>query len=643
MKKTHRAHFAQKLILYLLSMFGMIFFAVFLSIFLNSQAYFRKNAALQAEQIAANLSRIFERKLNTVEQIPRIVFKNIRQPGQDELSFLPTRILNTFPMVQECHISFDTVVFSASKPKFPAFDLPVEIRSLRSSVSSSFVPDRSRFFRKSPGKGYWTLERRATDTLYACYCEPFYIQTSFKQHLLYLKIDIHYLTDFFKDVTFFKTGFPFIVDDKGSLLVSPPGANNDIVYLKDYLDWMDIPPSPVFHHFVQGEKGHKKITGNRNSYYFYYTPLFPTKFRLGIICPYREILFSSQGFVIFLLLVFLVGLLFICWMVICIVRRQAAPLKTFTSSIKKITDGELNDELPVISSNDEIKELYDAFKSLQDHLLRYNEELKKTTQEKEKIVTEIKQARNIQNKFLPKETDLPANIEIWGELKQCKTIGGDFYDYFSIGPLFYFILGDVSGKGIPAALYTVSIIKLFRYVARRYTSTAEICRIMNNFTYDDSEDDMYITLFTGILDVNTGILHFTNAGHPDPVVIQENLKVDFLHRYPDVPLGILKDYHYPQYTCTLQKNSQLLFFTDGITDAENDKGQFYGKERLMECIRHAAGKKPKELTETILQKILEHTGKAVQSDDFTILSLLYKGNLENPENSQFTSSSNTCK
>ena len=156
------------------------------------------------------------------------------------------------------------------------------------------------------------------------------------------------------------------------------------------------------------------------------------------------------------------------------------------------------------------------------------------------------------------------------------------------------------------------------------TSTAEISNIINNYMCDNANDDMYITMFIGIMDLHSGLIRFTNAGHPEPIIIHENRQISYLNKYPDIPIGILDDYQYNEHTYTLRKNCQILLFTDGITDAENEQGQFYGKQRLIKCIQSVTENTPREIVKTLLGQLRLHIGKADQSDDFTILSILYK-------------------
>ena len=143
---------------------------------------------------------------------------------------------------------------------------------------------------------------------------------------------------------------------------------------------------------------------------------------------------------------------------------------------------------------------------------------------------------------------------------------------------------------------------------------------------DDADDDMYITMFMGILDINTGIMTFTNAGHPYPLVIRDNKgTTSFLNKYPDVPIGVLEEHCFNEHTYTLQKNFTLLFYTDGITDAENIEGQFYGQEKLIDCIQKSDDKSPETIIRCILEDINRHIGNRNQSDDLTLMAIRYKG------------------
>lgn len=319
------------------------------------------------------------------------------------------------------------------------------------------------------------------------------------------------------------------------------------------------------------------------------------------------------------------GLIIMCIGIIYIVHHLSAPLTHLTIAIRQMADGDFKIVIPQKKSSAEINELYASFIYMQQKLIDYIEKLKQTTIEQEQRESEMNMARRIQQRFLPHHINLPNSIELAAALYQSKEVSGDLYDFFIINNHLYFTIGDVSGKGTPAALYMVSICKLFRYVSQTHTSTATICNIINKHMCEDTEDDMYATIFMGILDLNTGILTYTNAGHPYPLIIQTSKNIEYIDSYLDVPVGILEDHQFDEYTYQLTQDTSLLFYTDGITDAENPQGQFFGKEKLVEKAKYCKFHTPQESVEAILQQIKQHIDTRHQSDDLTLLLIKYCG------------------
>lgn len=623
MKIPHRANFAQKLTMYLLAMFWLIFCIIFVCLFTTSQNFLHKNTFDQVDRIASNLIRIFDHKISEIEGIPAKIFNYMKPPDAFDPASFTSQVLISFPVLSDYYLVYDSLTYCSYYPYTQTLRQSPETLSFRKNSSLFFPADTAHLFRQTSKNGYWTFLNKENNSMRACYCEPVFNYRKDIRATLELHLDLQKITDFFYDVTLFHSGYPFLIDNRGNFILHPDPEVFKYRNVSEYIRQAHISCGSVLQKFLKGGKGIEKIFKGKAKYYFYYTPVPASRLRLGIICPYGEILTSSNRFYLFMYLIFGAGLLVTAWFVIRIVYRQSAPLQLFISKLRPLAEGK-EIELPAVPPQGEIRELHDVFQHMQTNLLTYSRELKKTVEEKEKIITEIKLARKIQSRFLPKEIELPPNVELRGDLQQCKSVGGDLYEYFRIGDLLYFAIGDVSGKGVPAALYMASVIKLFRYVASRQTSTAEISNIINNYMCDNANDDMYITMFIGIMDLHSGLIRFTNAGHPEPIIIHENRQISYLNKYPDIPIGILDDYQYNEHTYTLRKNCQILLFTDGITDAENEQGQFYGKQRLIKCIQSVTENTPREIVKTLLGQLRLHIGKADQSDDFTILSILYK-------------------
>ena len=421
----------------------------------------------------------------------------------------------------------------------------------------------------------------------------------------------------------FRSGNLFVVDREGNYIAhpapSPSGKQNLISHLTG-------PKASFIHRSIsRGETCATTVELDKQKHYLYYTPFSPMDWQIGIICPYNEILYSSGKLYFMLFLSMGLGLLCLFIGIVNIVKRLSSPLLELAYSTRRVAEGQFDIVLPIPKSCKEIYDLYDSFHYLQQNLVNYIERLKITTAEKEQYNSEMRLARRIQQRFLPRPILLPPNIELAADLRQCREVGGDFYEYFQLGNQLYFAIGDVAGKGTPAALYMASISKLFRYIASNNTSTAQICNLINKHMCDDADDDIYTTIFIGIIDINTGIMTFTNAGHPYPLIIHHNGQTSFLNKYPDVPIGVLEEHEFSEHIYTFNKNTTLLFYTDGITDTENQSGQFYGQDKMIRCVEAQTVKTPAFIIQALLEDIHSHIGQGNQSDDLTLLAIKYKG------------------
>ena len=422
--------------------------------------------------------------------------------------------------------------------------------------------------------------------------------------------------NFASNVKLYNSGHLFFIDCNGETLYSPLSVKQDNIH--EYFTHSGNEECKK--EFLKGKTGFTTVLRNNRKHFLFYTPVTNLNWRLSIICPYNEILITSNKFYGLLLVICGLSMLLLIVMTFIIARQISKPLKLFTGYARNIKNGRTDSRIMSITSNDEFGELRDAFRYLQQNMNSYAEKLKVS----EKIQSEIRLAQKLQQRFLPRPLQLPDNIELKGELRQSKSVGGDLYEYFLVNNLLYFAIGDVSGKGIPAALYMASVVKLFRYVASKQTSTARICNTINTYMSDNSDDDMYVTMFVGVLDITTGEITFTNAGHPEPLVVHPNRRIEPLKFYSDSPIGILENYSYNEYKYTLEDGALLLLYTDGITDAEDARSQFYGKNRLTDNIRTSPSLHPEEVIDTILEGLRKHTHDAELSDDFTLLSILYK-------------------
>ena len=257
-------------------------------------------------------------------------------------------------------------------------------------------------------------------------------------------------------------------------------------------------------------------------------------------------------------------------------------------------------------------------------MVRGFKRLQAVSAEKERIGSELRIASNIQNGMLPKTfppyPDLD-ELALYGTLMSAKEVGGDLYDFSVRDYKAYFCVGDVSGKGVPASLVMAVTRSLFRSVSARVEDPGQIMSQINNAMSEMNENSMFVTLFIGVLDLHTGNLTYSNAGHCAPVLLGE--KPMPVEMDANIPVGIMADWQFTSQNVTLKPGQTLFIYTDGLTEAENATHEQFGEERMMEVLAKS-DTAPRPLIENIIQEVHHFVGQAEQSDDLTILAVQFR-------------------
>ena len=319
-----------------------------------------------------------------------------------------------------------------------------------------------------------------------------------------------------------------------------------------------------------------------------------------------------------ILLVMLIGLAAIYLFCRQQIRKVTSPLHRFARSAEEVAKGNFNAPLPDIRDDDEIRLLRDSFGNMQQSLSRYIDELKTTTAQKSAIESELSVARRIQMSMLT--TDMPErpDLEVDATLTPAKAVGGDLYDFFLRDDSLYFCIGDVAGKGVPAALVMTTVCGAFRLLAESESEPMRIVSRMNDMIIRDSSMTLFVTFFAGVLDLSTGHLRYCNAGHKPPLINGQPLGVDH-----NLPIGAMPDWVFTAQETSLAPGSTLFLYTDGLDEAENGGHNMFGKKRVMEVIK-TAGTQPRALIRRMTQAVADFTGDTEQSDDLTMLALQWK-------------------
>ena len=252
--------------------------------------------------------------------------------------------------------------------------------------------------------------------------------------------------------------------------------------------------------------------------------------------------------------------------------------------------------------------------------------LQQANLEREHIDSELNIARNLQMSMLPKsdEKALRDDCNIVGLLEPAKMVGGDLYSYLIRDEKLFFCIGDVSGKGVPAALVMAVANALFRSVSAHESNPARIMQALNEIGCQRNEQNMFVTFIIGVLDLPTGKLRYCNAGHEKPFVIGKEVRP--LPAKPHLPLGVMDDLIYTAQETLLQPGESLFLYTDGLTEAMNESHELFGVKRiekgLQDCIKNESIA-PEKLIQTMTNRVNAFVDGAEQSDDLTLLAIQY--------------------
>jgi sigma-B regulation protein RsbU (phosphoserine phosphatase) len=274
---------------------------------------------------------------------------------------------------------------------------------------------------------------------------------------------------------------------------------------------------------------------------------------------------------------------------------------------------------------DEVGGLASAFIHMDGMLTQYITNLRETTAAKERIESELNIARSIQDSFLhklfPPFPHRP-EFDLFAALEPAKEVGGDLYDFLLIGNDLYFCVGDVSDKGVPAALLMVVTQTLMRAAAQQPgMDPAAMLKQVNADIADKNEALMFVTMFCGVMNINTGTLRFSNAGHNPPLILRRDGTVEWLKLPHGMVLGVDANQDYQTLSIILAPGDTLLAYTDGVTEAMSPARKLYSDARLKATAEANAGKSPTDLVNEVMAGVKAHASGAQQSDDITVLAV----------------------
>ncbi len=635
---------AFRLSLFILTATAFIFLTAFGYSYFYSRKQILANVEKNAEAVTmATVSKI-EVVLEGVEKVPSYLARNLQgdKPSLPVLQQQIIALLQTNPEIFGSAVAYEPYAYEARSRYFA----PYICRGKYGGLVPTFLGNEEYqyFFLdwyqlpKELDRAVWSepyFDEGAGNIMMSTYSVPFYTYREGEKiftGVVTADISLEWLMEIINKLSPPQAGYSFLVSRNG-VFVSHPR--------KEYIMQESVFSIAEANHdrelreigrdMIRGGKGFVTIKSNfaGQRSWMYYAPLPSLGWSIGVVFP-EERLFAGIGRLNAVVLgIGAAGFFALLIVIVAISGTITKPLRVLADKAGEIARGNLEVEVPTVSSRDEVAALSHSFQNMQVALKEYISNLAETTAAKERIESELKIAHTIQMSFLPKRfPPFPEKeeFEIFAALEPAKEVGGDLYDFFLIDDdHVFFSVGDVSGKGVPAALFMAVTKTLMKGIAGQSVFPSLALTKVNQELCKDNDSSMFVTLFCGILNFKTGELLFANAGHNAPVLMAAEGEPRWLESDPGFMLGIMEDWQYDTSRLMLHPGDALVLYSDGVTEAMNVRKEFFTDEALLRTLAACPDRNPEALVTAVLEAVAGFAGEEPQSDDITVLALRYRG------------------
>jgi len=320
------------------------------------------------------------------------------------------------------------------------------------------------------------------------------------------------------------------------------------------------------------------------------------------------------------------GIIILFLVIMAVTHRLTSPLSSLALATKDIGAGNLDAALPHAVRKDEIGALTDDFSSMRSALKTYIKEVQAATATQQKLESEIQIAKDIQMSMIPGYGNANINSEafqLYALLRPARSVGGDFYYFQQTDEELHFIIGDVSDKGVPAALFMAKTVTLYTRALRDKLSPGQTFTMMNDILAESNDACMFVTALCGSIDLKTGSVVMSNAGHMDPIIRDSGNTRE--HEIKGATaLGLIDSVEYADVEFQLGHNTSLIMYTDGISEAHDADNRQYTDERLIDLITDIETSNSEESGRRIIDSVDSFAGDAEQFDDITLLIIRYQ-------------------
>ena len=449
--------------------------------------------------------------------------------------------------------------------------------------------------------------------------------------VLAIDMSIDFLKNTIASIPVSDSGYAMILSAENAIVAHPKtvdlgGDENSLIVQKvknEKGEYFNRVAQKAEHGLFRGYVGDSDLSA------IYYTTIKANNWVFMVVWPMQKFLKDQAAFVKHIGTFILGGYILILIFVLIISYRVSHPLRLLAKAVDKFGQGDFDAELPVVKGHDEIALLANTFLRMQASI----KESIDTQKSLGRIERELDFARNIQLAMLP-DNEVEENCnddrhELAPFMLPAKEVGGDFYDFFKIdNDHLCVVVGDVSGKGVPASLFMMVSRIILRTMMKNLKSVEATFNSTNYALSKRNKLNMFVTVWMGIIDLRTGHVEFASAGHNPPVIRHANGSVEFVKSKSGLVMAAMENVQYKMQTCDLIPGDMLFLYTDGVTEATNSNDELFGDARLLETVAKSKDTATSDICKFVKKEIDSFVDGAPQFDDITMMGVKYIGNDE---------------
>lgn len=645
-----RESFKLKLCLWILGISAVTFAAVFAACIyfvkqevrsdLDAVVNSKLDYALRALDEGLTTTQVSAENLVSISRSPLI------QHRRDSIYSLIEHFLDANPRIQGVAVGYEKGVVAGHEDGFAPYVMRTANGFIRRDLSEIRDYQNAEWFTvaKNSGKPHWTdpFIEAIEQTVITAYTVPLTDKNGKFYAVLALDLNLNVLADSLQSLRPYPSAMLTVMDQDGLFVAHP---NPDFIMhetMESLIEKADYAPNHrILKDIKAGIRGNDIYRTKEDKMYLYYAPVKANGWTITLEVPRSELAKGYDKMFKAIFFDMILGVILLLLVSLFIINRIAKPLETFAEAARKIAHGDFNVKLPVITERNELYDLRAALASMGNSLDQYMKDLEASAKSKATIEGELNIARNIQMAMVPKIfPPYPDrnDVDIHASLVPAKAVGGDLYDYLLDGDDFYFCIGDVSGKGVPASLFMAITRTLFRNLAITMKSPAKIANAMNDAISEGNDENMFVTMYIGRCNLTTGHLALCNCGHNAPitngiitsnegdqVIVAPSDDYHFVQSPPtNIPIGVFSGFEYEETLMIIQPGVSIFLYTDGVTEAENRQKNLYGDDRLLSILKSCTSTSTaQDIVQKVDADVHDFTFLADQSDDITMLCVRF--------------------